>query len=327
MGYVTKEQIERARQVDILDYILSYESGNVRRVGSAYRLKDHKSLAVTEGKWYWHSRGFGGRTALDYLTDVRGCGLVDAVCLLTGEKALESGKRRDESRTYTNAPARPITPDAKPPPERMPFAAPLRNRDNRRVTAYLQSRGIDRDVIADCINQGSLYESMPYHNAVFTGRDENGKTRFAAMRGTMSNFKCDVSSSDKRYGFIIPPENPGSTTAACFEAPIDCLSHQTLCKQGFIPPFDGWRISLGGTSILALEHFLERHKEITHCLICTDNDEAGDKAASKIAKLPGISTDRLRPVRENDWNDTLQAMQKAERLQNKTHCIDSLNVK
>jgi hypothetical protein len=29
MGYVTKDQIERARQVDILSYILSYESGNV----------------------------------------------------------------------------------------------------------------------------------------------------------------------------------------------------------------------------------------------------------------------------------------------------------
>jgi hypothetical protein len=81
MAYVTKDQIERARQVDILDYILSSEPGNVRRVGGSYRLKDHESLSVTSGKWFWHSHGFGGRTALDFLTDVRGYGLVEAVCL------------------------------------------------------------------------------------------------------------------------------------------------------------------------------------------------------------------------------------------------------
>jgi hypothetical protein len=82
MGYVTKDQIERARQVDILDYLLVCEPGNVRRVGNGYRLKEHVSLAISAGKWYWHTQGFGGRTALDFLTDVRGYGLVEAVCML-----------------------------------------------------------------------------------------------------------------------------------------------------------------------------------------------------------------------------------------------------
>jgi hypothetical protein len=172
-------------------------------------------------------------------------------------------------------------------------------------------------LITDCIIQGSLYESTIYHNAIFTGRDENGKTRFAAMRGTASGFKRDADGSDKRYGFLIPPKNPNSREIAVFEAPIDCLSHQTLCKQGFIPPFDGWRLSLGGTSLLALEHFLEIQERVTHCLICTDNDEAGDAAAKKIAELPGVSSARLLPLTGNDWNDALQAMQKTERLQNR----------
>jgi hypothetical protein len=317
MGYVTKEQIERAREVDVLDYILSYESGNIRRVGNGYRLKDHESLAVTAGKWYWHSRGFGGRTALDYLTGVRGYSLIDAVCLLIGERPIEHGIKTDAPGTYKDAPARPITPNAKPPPERAPFSMPIRNRDNRRVIAYLQSRGIDRDLITVCINRGSLYESMTFHNAVFTGRDEKGRTRFAAMRGTTSDFKCDADGSDKKYGFSIPPKNPNSHEVAVFEAPIDCLSHQTLCKQGLIPPFDGWRLSLGGTSILALEHFLETHKEVSHCLICTDNDEAGNKAAAKIAELQGISAERLLSEKGYDWNDTLLSMQKAERTKHR----------
>jgi hypothetical protein len=50
MGYVSKEQIERARQVDVLDYIFSHEQGNVRRVGNGYRLKDHESISITSGK-------------------------------------------------------------------------------------------------------------------------------------------------------------------------------------------------------------------------------------------------------------------------------------
>jgi hypothetical protein len=31
MAYVTKEQLTRARQVDVLDYVLTHEQGNVRR--------------------------------------------------------------------------------------------------------------------------------------------------------------------------------------------------------------------------------------------------------------------------------------------------------
>ena len=123
--------------------------------------------------------------------------------------------------------------------------------------------------------------------------------------------------SDKKFGFVIPPENQYSREVSIFEAPIDCLSHQTLCKEGFIPPFDGWRLSLGGTSDLSLKHFLEHHKEVTHCVICTDNDEAGEAAAVKITALPGISSERSPPLGCNDWNDLLQNLQKAERTQNK----------
>jgi len=61
MGWVTKEQIERAKQIDVLDYIQKTESQNIKRVGREYRLKDHPSLAVSPGKWYWHSHKIGGK--------------------------------------------------------------------------------------------------------------------------------------------------------------------------------------------------------------------------------------------------------------------------
>ena len=325
MGWVTQDQIRRAREVDVLDYMLAHEPGNVRRVGRGYRLKDHDSIAVASGKWYWHSQKIGGRTALDYLTYVRGYSLVGAVCLLLGERPLErppadipetkppAKRGKTDARAHAPQPAA----EAGTPPERAPFAMPLRHKDSKRVIAYLQSRGIDRDLIMGCIDRGVLFESYPRHNAVFLGKDETGRTRYAAMRGTTSNYKCDADGSDKRYGFTLPPDDPNSKEAAIFESPVDALSHQTLCKQGFMGPFGGWRLSLGGTSVTALEHFINQHPEITHCLIATDNDEAGELAAARIAEMPGFAHERSPPIAGNDWNDTLQAMQRAERTQDR----------
>ena len=46
MGGVTKEQLERARQLPVLDYILLNESGDYKRIGNGCRLKADNSLAV-----------------------------------------------------------------------------------------------------------------------------------------------------------------------------------------------------------------------------------------------------------------------------------------
>ena len=174
----------------------------------------------------------------------------------------------------------------------------------------------------ECIERGSLYESAKYHNCIFVGRDEHGKARFAAMRGTTSGFKCDVDGSDKRFGFILPPDvakpnhSINSRNVAVFEAPIDALSHKVMCDNGYFPPFNGWRLTLGGTSLLALTRFLERHPEITSVTVCTDNDEAGEFAATKIADLSGLKVARSLPACDNDWNAALLAFQKAERMNN-----------
>jgi hypothetical protein len=87
---------------------------------------------------------------------------------------------------------------AKPKPqERSRLVLPQRNKDNMRVIAYLRGRGIDRPLILDCIERGILYETAEWRNACFVGRDD-GKARFAALRGTTGNFKRDAEGSDKR---------------------------------------------------------------------------------------------------------------------------------
>ena len=316
MSCVNKSQVERARLVSVLEYILRYEHDNAKRVGTQYRLRDHDSLSVSEEGWFWHSQGIGGQTALDFLTSVRGYGFVDAVCLLLGEQpAGRNDPDQHEHMTSTQS----VSEKSKTQRERLPFALPRRNDNNRRVVAYLQSRGIDKCLIQACIKRGDLYESANNHECVFKGRDETGKTRYAAIRSTTTNFKRDADGSDKKYSFLLPPDDLDSTDVAVFESPIDALSHQTICLRGYLPPFDGWRLSLGGTSIFGLEHFLEHHPQIAHCTVLTDDDEAGNRAADRIAEMQGVTTERLFTLIGNDWNDALQDMLRAERTKNRAN--------
>ena len=296
---VSSEQISRAKKVEILDYLLAQEPENIVRSGKEYRLRDHDSLTISNGMWNWRSRGFGCKTAtaLNFLIEVRGYSFVDAVLRLSGDM------------TYLDS----VSPNAKPPPTPKPFILPPENRTNNRVIAYLQSRGIAKPLIAACLERGDLYESAQYHNCVFIGRDIHGNARFASMRGTFGTFRCDVEGSDKRYGFVLPPAKPGSSIVAVFESAIDALSHQML-----FPEFDGWRLSLDGTSLVALTHFLECHPEISDCIICTDNDKAGNLAAVKIAKLEKVSSTRSLPHVGKDWNKTLLALQRTWRSADST---------
>ncbi len=110
---------------------------------------------------------------------------------------------------------------------------------------YLHGRGIDYDLIDYCIQTGRIYESQPYHNVVFVGRDLKGQPRYAALRGTVGDFKGEAPGSGKRYSFTIA-ENPSAPGVHLFESAIDLLSYATLLKMNG----RDWRqdalLSLGG---------------------------------------------------------------------------------
>ena len=126
-----------------------------------------------------------------------------------------------------------------------------------------------------------------YHGepvCVFVGKDNAGKAKFACMRGITGNLKKDVYGSDKEFSFCYPPQNPGSRHVAVFEAPIDALSHATLQElEGW--KWNGYRLSLGGTSHVALTAFLERHPEIKRVTLYMDNDLGGLTNARKIKAM------------------------------------------
>ena len=80
MAGVTKEEIARAKELDLLTYFKLVEPGNLKLVGKEYRHKVHSSLTISKDSlWCWHCIGLRGRTALNYLIDVEKVPYVEAV--------------------------------------------------------------------------------------------------------------------------------------------------------------------------------------------------------------------------------------------------------
>ena len=72
MPFIPPETIEKARQVDLLTYLQTCEPNELVHIsGNHYCTREHDSLKISNGKWYWFSRGFGGYNALDYLIKVK----------------------------------------------------------------------------------------------------------------------------------------------------------------------------------------------------------------------------------------------------------------
>ena len=103
---------------------------------------------------------------------------------------------------------------------------PDRSETNEKITKYLAGRGISKGLIEACIRKGVLFESLPYHNCVFVGVDQNGTARYACYRSTNDQkIMGDVAGSDKRFSFRT---NVKGRKLHVFECPIDLLSHLTL---------------------------------------------------------------------------------------------------
>lgn len=280
MSFVSKEQIDRAKRLDLLPYLQMYEPAELVRCSrNVYTTRTHDSLKISNGKWFWWSRGIGGRSALDYLIKVRGMSFPDAVLHIEG---VYSGSAPAFSQSLQQRPKR--------------FELPEPNRTSHRVIAYLSNRGIHRSVTDYCLETGRLYESRRYHNAVFVGFDQEGIPRYAAIRGTTSTrYMGEAAGSDKRYSFSIP-SSENSTELHLFESAIDLLSYCTLEHLAGRDWQQAHKLSLAGifrpkadqeqtTLPAALTQYLQNYPQVNRLVLHLDNDEPGRLAAATIQSL------------------------------------------
>lgn len=273
MAKLADEMIQKARQLDLLTYLQLQQPWELVPIGqNRYQTKTHDSLKIDHGKWYWWSRGIGGRSAVDYLVAVEGWEFRKAVLYIL---------ELEQIPLMRSAP----TQSAK---EKVPLCLPAKASSNRRVQAYLMQRGIDRDIIDYFISAGMLYESHPYHNAVFVGLNEKGEPAYAAIRSTgQKRFAGEAAGSQKAYAFSFSSE-AHSDTVHVFESAIDLLSYVTLQKMRGAEWKAESYVSLGGCAFSrgtlpqSLNHMLHEKPNIRTIKLHLDNDRTGRSYAQAI---------------------------------------------
>lgn len=308
MAYVKKEDLEFARQMDLLTYKQSFDPYDLVKIKDGYyQLKSHDSLKINyhNGKWLWHwwSRGIGGRSALDYLMEVEGMSLVDAVGQILGRSAVQE-------------PAVVHVPERTEKSVHIPDAGG----DEKKIYSYLcDRRGIDREIVREFVESGNIYVTKDHGNIAFVGRNEAGNIKLVALRGMQGDFKNTTSGSDRRYPFSVHADRKNSVVHL-FEAPIDLLSYATLMKQMGLDYKNHNMIALCGIYQakkntdeikvpVALDAYLIGNKYTDTVCLHLDNDgpgKASAKALSSVLEKSGFKVyNQPPPQGYKDCNDYL----------------------
>lgn len=277
MPYYDPSVIQKVKNIDLLTYLQNYDPDNLVKFSrDTYCTKEHDSLKISNGMWYWFSKGFGGVSALDYLIKVKNKLFTEAVEILL-----------DKVDTITRVSTKSVK---KSIPEK--FIIPEKNSNNDIVRNYLYSRGIDKEIIEECISKGLLYEDK-YHNAVFLGYDKFNKIRYAFLRGTNNTrYMKEAYGSHKAFSFKLDSYEE-SENLHLFESAIDLLSYATLNKNSY---FYENLLSLAGVYQsqkniedsklpLVLNYYLNQHPNIKKIYLHLDNDKVGRESTKTLKYL------------------------------------------
>ena len=276
MAYIPPELVAEARQVDLLTYLKNYEPYELVEVcRNTYTTKSHDSLKISNGLWYWFTKGVGGKSAIDYLIKVRNFTFINAVQTVLGNIRVQA----------------PVQYKQQEKEKEKHLKVPVKAVNNDRAINYLLSRGIDKDIINYCIENKLLYQEEKTNNVVFIGYNNNNIPSYAFCRATnQERFMREATGSNKRYSFKIKADKE-SNIVHLFESSIDLLSYATLLHL----ENKNWRaenlLSLGGiysskydvkkTKIpVSLTEFLKQNSNINEIHLHLDNDLAGRNASA-----------------------------------------------
>ncbi|MFI3238752.1 MAG: DUF3991 and TOPRIM domain-containing protein [Lachnospiraceae bacterium] len=310
----TEEQMKQVFETNLIDFAVQngfvIDINSKRNDRNAVHVKGYGGLFL-----FRHGRGYTCRSTdskgniLDFAKEYLGLDFKAAVETILGCKAYD----------YTQ---HVVTPMEKVPKE--PLVLPPKDKNFNRVIAYLtETRGINKDIVYQMIKEDKVYQSRVekngkiYTNCAFVGFDEQKEAKYCALRSHAKgyNFRQDVTGSDKTYGFTMEGT---SRRVYAFEAPIDAMSHATLCELNGIAWREDHRVSEGCLSDKALERYLQLHPELLEIVFCYDNDMEGRladgtphnhgqemavKMAQKYAKL-GYDV-MIQTPNTNDFNSDL----------------------
>jgi len=261
--------VEQARNTDVIDFLYKHHGFTFSGFSNSYRCQQHPSLAVKNDRrsWFWHSKGIGGYGTIDFLMKTEHKPFAESVEIITGIGPVV---------------ARPVLETT----QSKKLYLPSKSDDTKRLHDYLcRKRGIDSWIVGELMDGGKIYQDKR-GNVVFVSHDGQGEVRSACLRGTFGSFRMDCAGSDKRYGFNMAACVP-SKQLYIFESAIDAMSHASLAnveKDDKTAWLRHSRLSLAGTSDIAIPFFLNQHRAVKDLSFCLDNDPAGHDAAEVMVR-------------------------------------------
>ena len=284
MKYYSKEEISKVKQLDLLSYLVNYETEELVKVNrDTYTTKTHDSLKISNGMWYWFSRGIGGKSALEYLIKVKEYSFIGAMDTI--QRCMKEQPLKYSELEKTNKKIKDLK-----------LILPEKNSNNKKVLSYLTSRGIDEFIIKECIDNELIYETKEKNNVVFVGYDKNKVPRYAFIRATNSSrFMQEAYGSHKAFSFKLDSLN-NSESLHIFESAIDLLSYATLLKKYNKEWYNVNYLSLAGVYQpsdnndkinvpIAIKYYLNQHPNIKEIYLHLDNDKAGRIATKSLINV------------------------------------------
>ena len=183
--------------------------------------------------------------------------------------------------------------------------------DTSRTKRYLEGRGIDSDIIQECIDNGIILEELfyqerfnsktkesykspkPCHNIVFVGRDNEDNIRYASWHSLGQTPRKGIKKrSQKEYSFRIigDPTNPN---VHVFKSEIDLLSYATMLKLRGYDWHKQNMITLGGEYVptpdrlrlpFAMKSFFKTHPTVKEDPLLQNLEDDLSKNPSKMRR-------------------------------------------
>ena len=271
MAYYPPETIKKVKEMDLYTYLKNYEPDELVHFNKeTYMTRTHDSLKISNGMWYWFSQGIGGKTALEYLIKVKDYTFIQAIETILGKEKISPPIQYKQTEKTKN----------------VRLLLPKKASDNERVIKYLTSRGIDKDIIQECIDNGIIYQQYQNNNVVFVGYDKFNTARYAGIRATNSSrYMQDAYGSHKAFSFKLDAIDKNNSVHL-FESAIDLLSYATMLKLENKEWYNENLLSLAGVYQpakkideskipLALNYYLNQNQNIKKIILHLDNDSAG----------------------------------------------------
>lgn len=275
--FIPKELVKKAKEIDLLTYFMNKNPSELVKKGiGTYSLKAHDSVIISNNLWHRFSTNQAGKTAVDYLIKVEKMTFLEAVNDVLNMNVKTYIVSKDGTKNEVKQ-----------------IVIPEKADTNKDVINYLKNRGIDEDIIIECINKKLIYQENKTKNVVFVGYDNNGNIKYAGCRSTNDKrIMRDAKGSSKEYSFRLL-SNIKNSTIHIFESAIDLLSYATMLKIKGYDYKNHNLIALAGvyqpgSNIeqskvpKALQNYLNKYPNVQDIVLHLDNDRAGREATKAL---------------------------------------------